>query len=288
MPKKRSIPKETVFVLTGCASGIGLHLANALIQRGHRVIATDVRLERLEQHAEDHQWPMDRVRLRRLDVCDPIHWGAVMLSSANEFGGLNVLLNIAGYLYSANVEFDKPMEVHKQVDINLKGVIFGTQAAARQMLAQEQQGGHIINIASVAGLGPVPGFSVYAATKSAVRSYSLSAAMELQSKGIAVTVVCPDTVDTPMLHGQIDNPQAALMFAAPKILTVTELENAILKKVLIDRPFEFHLPPARCRIARLANAFPSLAMRFVDGMMKRGRIKQSEMKANLTKTKSAP
>ncbi len=108
-------------------------------------------------------------------------------------------------------------DVELQIGVNLKGVIYGTREAARLMLRQPDlaRRGHIVNIASLAALAPIPGLTVYSATKYAVRAFSLAAAEELRPLGIAVTVVCPDAVKTPMLDLQVGYEEAALTFTAP-------------------------------------------------------------------------
>ena len=76
--------------------------------------------------------------------------------------------------------------------------------------------GHIVNIASLASLVPSPGLALYSASKYAVRAFSLAAAEELREHGVAVTTVCPDAVRTAMLDKQLDYPEAALTFTAPR------------------------------------------------------------------------
>ena len=110
---------------------------------------------------------------------------------------------MAGVLRVERVEDLQPESVALQLDVNTKGVILGTQAAAKVMVGQGR--GHIINIASMAALAPVPGISVYSASKFAVRGFSLAAAQELEDRGVQVTVVCPDAVDTPMVDYQLDS-----------------------------------------------------------------------------------
>src|SRR5215472_15441003 len=160
------------FVLTGCASGIGRHLTGALTLRGHRVLATDINMAALEECA--HAWNAEQVAIRALDVRDADGWDRVLKEAAARFGRVDVVMNIAGYLRSGWVHEMPPEEVQRHIDINTKGVIFGTQASARYMMAQRQ--GHIINIASLAALVPVSGLALYSASKYAVRAFSIAAA----------------------------------------------------------------------------------------------------------------
>jgi 3-oxoacyl-[acyl-carrier protein] reductase len=243
------------FVVTGCASGIGRHLADALLRRGESVLATDIELDALERAAAELGWPQERTRLQRLDVCDPDAWQAALETGVAVFGGLDVLLNVAGYLYPAWLHETPAEEVHRQLDINTKGVVFGTQTAARHMLARGS--GHIVNIASLAALAPVPGLALYCASKYAVRAFSLAAAQELRPRGVAVTVVCPDAVQTPMLDRQLGRDEAALTFSGPRLLTVQDVERVVLGRVLQRRPLEVFLPASRGWLARFADVFPA-------------------------------
>ena len=74
-------------------------------------------------------------------------------------------------------------DVHRHFDVNVKGVIFGTRAAAARMIPQGH--GHVVNIASMAALAPIPGLALYSASKYAVRAFSLAAAEELRAHGVA-------------------------------------------------------------------------------------------------------
>jgi 3-oxoacyl-[acyl-carrier protein] reductase len=244
------------FFLTGCASGIGRHLADRLIAQGLQVMATDINTEALQAAAENGGWPAARVRLRRLDVRDPKDWEEAIAEGAAAFGELDVVLNIAGYMQSEWVHQSTVQTIDRHVDINLKGVIHGTVTASRQMLKQGH--GHIINIASLAGLAPIPGLAVYSATKYACRAYSLAAALELRERNIFVTTISPDAVDTPLLDPQEGVEAAALLFSSRHLLTVEEIARLVIDHALRHRPMEATIPRWRGWVARLTNIFPWL------------------------------
>lgn len=260
------------FFLTGCASGIGQHMANVLLASGHKVWATDVNLAALTRHAELQGWPAERVRVRQLDVRDAQAWDAAVSEAAHEFGRIDVLMNIAGYLWADNFYEMPAEEVDRNIDINTKGVIFGTQSAARQMLKQKQ--GHIINIGSMAGLAPITSLAIYSASKYAVRGFSLAAAQELRPHGIYVTVVCPDAVETPMTARQRGRIEAAILFSSPKLLTVEEVGKAIIERVLPNKPLEAYLPLHRGWLARFADVFPMFTFQLGPLFTRRGRAHQ--------------
>jgi len=270
------VPRSDRFLLTGCASGIGKHLADELLKRGHRVLATDIDFEALCSHAEASRWPPDRVRVVKLDVRDPSAWDSAIDLVTGAWRGLDVAINVAGYIRPGRAQNVEVEDVDRHFDINVKGVVFGTRAAARVMV--EQGGGHIINIASLASLAPVPGISLYSASKYAVRAFSLAAAEDLLRHDIAVTVVCPDAVATPMLEKQLSYSEAALTFTGPRVLTVEDLSRLILGRVLKKRPLLVALPRWRGWLARMGDLSPRMARSLATVMRKQGLRKQKRIR----------
>ena len=162
-----------------------------------------------------------------------------------------------------------------QIDVNAKGVILGTQAAAA--VDGSPRAGRIINIASMAALAPIPGIAVYSASKFAVRGFSLAAAQELEIHGVHVTVVCPDAVDTPMIDHQLAHAGGAMTFSAPRILSVEEVAHAI-SGLLNGKPrLELLLPRSRGWLAKLSNFFPrGLQRRMTAHLIRKGTARQSQ------------
>ena len=269
---------SSVMVLTGCASGIGRHLATELFRRGHRLLVSDLDRASLETEARSRWNDPDRVEIQKLDVRDREAWERVIASVVARWGRVDVVLNVAGYLAAGWAHEASGEVVERTIDVNVKGVIYGTTAAARQMI--KQQSGHIINIASLAAVAAVPGIAVYAASKHAVRGFSLAVAQELRPHGIAVTTVCPALVDTPMLDTQVVRPEAALTFATARPLSVEEVAAAVLGRGLEDRPLELFVTVPRTGqvlLSKLGNAFPALAARLADRLMQRGRENQARL-----------
>lgn len=260
------------YFLTGCASGIGRHLSDRLIARGDRLFATDINIEALAAYAREHGWPEDRVRVRRLDVRNPEDWQAAMSEAVAAFGQVDVVMNVAGYMLAGWAHEASREEVDRHFDINVKGVIYGTQEAARRMMAQGH--GQIINIASIAALAPIPGISLYTASKYAVRAFSLAAAQELREHHVYVTTLCPDAIRTPLLAPQKNLEAAALVFSTPKLYTVEEIGDVILNRAIPKKPMQIVLPVWRGWLAHLANVFPQLAFILGPFFRKRGAQKQ--------------
>lgn len=265
------------YLVTGCASGIGAQLAKELLIRGERVCAADINLAPMEALKEFAKSP-DQLWLTALDVRDAAAWNARIEEFAQRWGSLDVIVNVAGVLRPGYCYEGEARDVDFHFDINAKGVIHGTRAAARQML--KQGSGHIINIASLAGLAPVPGLSLYSASKFAVRGYTLAAGHELRDKGIRVTVICPDAVQTPMLDLQVDYEQAALTFSgSSRSLTTQDVVSAILDRALVKAPIEITLPASRGAVSKFASIFPGLSALLLNALKQRGLKRQRQSKA---------
>ena len=277
--------KPETFFLTGAASGIGRHLADKLIAQGNRVFATDVNFDGLAAYAQANHWPADRVRLRKLDVRDAAEWQQAVDEAVEGFGRLDVMMNIAGYMLAGWGHEATPEIVDRHLDINVKGVIFGTQMAARQML--KQGGGHIINIGSLCALSPIPGIAIYSASKYAVRAFSIATALELRQHNVFVTTINPDAVRTPLLDPQKDIEAAAIVFSSPTMLSVEDVARAILERAIPLKPLEVNLPVHRGWLAHLTNLFPQYSALVKSFLIKRGAARQAKFFAQKT-SKDSP
>lgn len=259
----------STFLITGCASGLGRHLAGAFLSRSERVAATDLDFMALQTAAASDGWTdgpaADRCALLPLDVTAPHAWDEALAAVRERFGPrLDVVINNAGVLVPGWVHDITPEQIDLHLAVNVRGVMLGTRAAARVMREQgrgpsSQGQGHIVNIASLAGVAAIPGLALYSATKFAVRGFSLAAAEELAPHGIAVTAVCPDAIQTPMLDLQVDYEEAALTFSGSRFLTAEDIERVLVEKVLPRRPIECLVPAGRGWTAKVASAFPRLA-----------------------------
>jgi 3-oxoacyl-[acyl-carrier protein] reductase len=265
-----------VFLVTGCASGIGRHLTRALSSLGHQVMATDVNEAGLEAAARADGWQDARVARRRLDVREQGEWEGALAATLQRFGRCEVLLNVAGYLLPGWTTEIDAAQIDRHLDINVKGVMLGVRVVGAHFAAQGK--GHVINIGSLASLAPVPGLSLYSASKYAVRGFTLAAAQELAPKGVKVSLVMPDAVQTPMLDLQVDYEQAAMTFSGPRPLTVEDIERAILDEVLPNAPLELAIPFSRGAVARLATFLPAAAIKLGPLFTKKGLAAQEKRK----------
>jgi len=240
------------------------------------VCATDIDVEKLERAAADRGFPKDRTMLLGHDVREPGSFREVANTIRARFSRLDVMINNAGVMVVGPAHEPTDQDVELTLDINVKGVIYGSREAARLMIPQRS--GHIINICSLSSLTPVPGLSVYSASKFAVRGYTLALGIEMKAHGVDVTCVNPDGIATPMLRVHAKSEHAALVFSGPRILSASEVSDAVLGTVLTDRPLEITLPASRGFLAKVASASPQLTAQTIAAVRWLGKRRQMNTK----------
>jgi len=277
-PSTKQHNEQQVVWLTGSASGVGLHLTDQFQKMGYFVIATDINEEAVLRAAKDKQWNTDNMLIRKLDICQKESWKSVFDEAIERFKYIDVFLNIAGYVKPGFLMETPIEELDKHIDVNLKGCIYGCHIVGQKMLSQGY--GHIINIASLAGIAPVPGLGYYSTSKLGIRGYSLILSQELRDKGVAVSAVCPDLIKTPMYDLQLDfEKESALVFSGQKALTVEDIEKAIFNDVLPNKPFECMIPKHRGWLSKFTNAFPALAYHITGPFKRKGEAKIRQARA---------
>lgn len=195
-----------VAVVTGAARGLGRGLAGELVRRGASVVLADLQEEAAQEAARELAGEGAEVESAVVDVADPDAMHALARRVLDRFGRLDLVVNNAGVVPSGA----KPMweadlqEWRRTVDVNLFGVLHGVRAFVPHLVAAGR--GHVINIASLAGLAGTPLTASYGATKHAVVALSEMLEAELAMKGlsIGVSVVCPGFVRTSMTEGMQD------------------------------------------------------------------------------------
>lgn len=174
------------WLVTGASRGIGRALSEAVLGAGHRLVATARDPGQLSDLAERYG---EAIRIASLDVTDPAAAEAAIRLAVDAFGGLDVIVNNAGYGNVNSVE-DTPLDdFRSQIETNLFGTIIVTKAAIPIM--REQRSGHIIQFSSVGGRIGAPGRAPYSAAKWAVEGFSESLAREMDLIGVKVTVIEP-------------------------------------------------------------------------------------------------
>jgi NAD(P)-dependent dehydrogenase (short-subunit alcohol dehydrogenase family) len=175
-----------VWFITGCSSGFGHELAKLVLARGLRAVVTardKTRVAELARSADDRALPLG------LDITDATQIASAVQEAQARFGGIDVLVNNAGYGYQASVEEGEDAEIRAQFETNVFGLFAMTRAVLPGMRARRN--GHVINITSVAGFIGFPGSGYYAATKHAVEGWSDALAAEGKPLGIKVTCIEP-------------------------------------------------------------------------------------------------
>jgi NADP-dependent 3-hydroxy acid dehydrogenase YdfG len=183
-----------VVVITGASSGLGEATARLLSAEGACVVLGARRVERLQALADELTGRGGKALAVATDVTDRDQVKALVEAAVQAFGRIDVIINNAGLMPQAPLERLKVDEWDRMIDVNLKSVLYGIAAALPHM--QRQKSGHIINVSSVAGHKVGPGFTVYAATKHAVRALSEGLRQEVKPYNIRTTVISPGAVAT--------------------------------------------------------------------------------------------
>lgn len=262
-------------LVTGAGRGLGRAIAELLADRGYLVMVTDLSGEAASAAAAE----IGRGALwAEVDVREHAQVERARDELIAAAGSLAVWVNNAGVLLTGPA-WEQPEDVRKlHLDVNALGTINGTVAAIDAMRGP---GGHIINIASLAGLSAVPGEAVYAASKHAVMGFSSSTAADLRLAGVKnidISCVCPDGIWTPMLHDKLSDPQAALSFSGV-LLQPEDVVRAVGKVLDKPRPV-MALPAWRGALARLGAAFPRLGTAALPLLAAQGRRVQKKMLAS--------
>ncbi|WP_315898503.1 L-iditol 2-dehydrogenase [Vannielia litorea] len=176
-------------LITGAARGIGLAFARRYIAEGAQVAIADVDLARAEAAAEEIGAVAVEMDVTRQESID-----ASFAAAVEALGGLDILVNNAALFSAAPIVEIERADFDRLMAVNVAGVLFCTQAAAKQMIAQGA-GGKIINMASQAGRRGESLVAVYCATKAAVISLTQSAGLNLIAHGINVNAIAPGVVD---------------------------------------------------------------------------------------------
>ena len=180
------LPADPVWFITGCSTGFGRSLAEAVLARGWRAVVTARDAARV---ADLVAGSGERGLALSLDVTVAAQVAAAVDAARQRFGRIDVLVNNAGYGYQSTVEEGDDAEIRAQFEANVFGLFALTRAVLPAMRAQRS--GHVINITSVAGLVGFPGSGYYAASKHAVEGFTDALAAEGAPIGISATCVEP-------------------------------------------------------------------------------------------------
>jgi len=183
-----------VIVITGASSGLGEAAARLLAEMGAKLALGARRVDRLQALAQELGGD---VIVQATDVTDAAQVQALADAALARFGRIDVMVNNAGLMPHSPLERLKIADWDQMIDVNIKGVLYGIAAVLPTM--QAQKSGHIVNVASVAGLKVRGGGTVYAATKHAVRALSEGLRLEVKPYNIRTTVISPGALDTELI-----------------------------------------------------------------------------------------
>jgi NAD(P)-dependent dehydrogenase (short-subunit alcohol dehydrogenase family) len=176
-----------IWLVTGSSRGLGRALTEAVLAAGDRVVGTARKPEQLDDLVTKYG---DQLRAVALDVTDADAARAAVRTAVQEFGGLDVVANNAGYANSASIEEMADDDFRAQVETNLFGVVNVTKAALP--VFREQRGGHFLQFSSIGGrAGGTPGMGAYQTAKFAVEGFSEVLNNEVRPFGVKVTIVEP-------------------------------------------------------------------------------------------------
>jgi len=185
---------KKVWFITGASKGLGLSLVNQLLKAGQSVAATSRNIDELKKavNADTGKFlPL------AVNLADEKSVEDAIKATIAKFERIDVVINNAGYGIGGSIEELTDAETRNSFDVNVFGTLNVIRKASPYLRAQRS--GHIINIASIAGIAGATGWAIYAATKSAVIALSEVSAEDLKEFGVKVTVVAPGAFRTSFL-----------------------------------------------------------------------------------------
>lgn len=184
-----------VVVITGASSGIGASTARLLARRGAKVVLGARRKDRIDALIADIRKAGGTASGLQTDVMQRSQVEELVQSAVAQYDRVDVMLNNSGIMPIAALTALKVEEWDRMIDVNIKGLLYGVAAVLPIMQRQKQ--GHIVNVASVAGIRVfTPGGVVYSATKFAVRAITEGLRVELRQDNIRATMISPGAVST--------------------------------------------------------------------------------------------
>jgi len=267
-------------IITGGSEGVGAATARMFAEAGANLMLVARNKKNLDAIAEELR-PKTRVEVFAMDVSDAEACVDVFKKTAFEFGGVDVLVNNAGFHMRGNVEDIEATDLGKMIDVNLKAPVMLSRIALPYL--HEAGGGAIINVGSLAGRAPIPGSATYAASKAGLRSFTYALGMELADSNIKLAVVSPGPIDTGFIMADIDA-TSDLTFSQP-ISTAEEVAQAILD-LCSNRIKEQSMPAKSGFLTMIMYLFPGLSLKVRPMLEKKGAKVKTRLKAERRRRES--
>jgi len=227
--------KDKVVIITGASEGIGRALAKVCSREGAKVVISARNETRLIELAEEIKNDNNAVRIIKADVSQQSECSNLIEETISHFGKLDILINNAGRTMWCRFDEIQDLGIVKEImETNFYGSLYCTYYALPYLY---KTGGHIVAISSVAGLTGVPCRTIYSASKHALVGFFDSLRVEIEPKGVHVTIVAPDFVKSEIHKRALKGDGSSLgqtPMVESKIMTAEEcaelIVNAIVKK----------------------------------------------------------
>jgi NAD(P)-dependent dehydrogenase (short-subunit alcohol dehydrogenase family) len=258
MAKQRRSLNGKVVAITGGARGIGKATATGLARKGCRIAIGDLDLGLAEETAAGLGGGAVALEL---DVTDRASFARFLDETERQLGPVDVVVNNAGIMPVTALIDESDDSIRRQLDINVYGVIVGTQLAIERM--RPRGGGHIVNLASQAGKTAIPGIATYSGTKHAVVGISEATRAELRGSGVEVHCVMPTVVNTELTAG-----------LGQKLIKPVEAEdvaNEIVAALELGR-FDVYVPRSNAVMTRFSALMPRRVNEAIARLMKADKL----------------
>lgn len=266
--------KDKTVIITGGSEGIGAATARMFAEAGANLVLVARNKKNLESVAEDLR-DKTQVAIFPMDVVDADACADVFKKAAYEFGGVNILINNAGYHARGDVADVDPADLARIVDVNLRAPIMLSRIALKY-LAEEDEAA-IINVGSLAGRTPVPGSTTYSATKAGLRFFTLALAEELSDTPIKVGLVSPGPVATGFILSDID--KTADIAVSQPMSSAEEVAQAVLD-LCGNAQREVAMPRITAMLTTLTYLWPWLGRQVRPMLERKGRRFKEQYKAD--------
>lgn len=269
-----------VVAITGAGSGLGRALALRYAARGYAIAIAGRNVDKLLETKAQLDSQNARVFSWRCDVTDDDSVRNFVDATVHELGRIDVFINNAGYAHAGHL-VDTPISDWQQLfDTNLFGAVRCCRAVIPLM--RQQKAGHLVNVASFAGIANAPTMAAYNASKAALISLSETLRMELHDDGIGVTVACPSFFDTD-LHLSLQTPNPEMKLVVEKLIkrsgfTAEQIADDIIRAV--DRKqFLVLSQPQSKRLYWLKRISPRLYVRAMLNYIRQRNAKAAQYRA---------
>jgi 3-oxoacyl-[acyl-carrier protein] reductase len=218
-----------VALVTGAGSGIGRTTAEVLAAAGATVVCADINLTGTEETVRGIVDAGGEAEAAQVDVAERGALFDVVQGIVHSRGALHIMCNIAGIMIDSSIIDLDPDEFDRILSVNLKGAVYGCQAAGKVMV--EQGAGSIINMASAAVLTPSPGIGPYAICKAGVAQLTQSMAVEVGRSGVRVNSIAPGFIPTNMTARYYTKPDGSIDEDAKAAVLAPMAKFAPLRRV---------------------------------------------------------